>query len=120
MRKNNIRANLDRTIEQLYDKATSAVQMKSSIGEWFRTAVGVRQECLLSPIIFNIFLEWIMSYALERRDRKVSTFGRIIAPLRFAVDTDALAEEEHEQEALAENLDKTKGIKQRSVLKRPN
>ena len=48
MRKYNIRANLVRTFEQLYDKATSAVKMKSSIGEWFRTTVGVRQWCLLT------------------------------------------------------------------------
>ena len=55
MRKYNINANLVRTTEQLYDKATSAVQMNGSIGEWSRTAVGVRQGCLLSPTIFNIF-----------------------------------------------------------------
>ena len=35
--------NVVRTIEQLDDKATSAVQMNGSIGEWFRTTVGVRQ-----------------------------------------------------------------------------
>ena len=61
MRKYNISANLVRTIEQLYDKATSAVQMNGSIGEWFRTTVGVRQGCLLSPTLFNIFPERIMS-----------------------------------------------------------
>ena len=55
MRKYNISANLVRTIEQLYDKATSAVQMNGSIGEWYRTTVGVRQGCLLSPTLFNIF-----------------------------------------------------------------
>ena len=55
MRKYNISANLVRTIEQLYDMATSAVQMSGSMGEWFRTTVQVRQECLLSPILVNIF-----------------------------------------------------------------
>ena len=55
MQKYNISANLVRTIEQLYDKATSAVQMNGSIGKWFRTTVGVRQGCLLSPTLFNIF-----------------------------------------------------------------
>ena len=61
MRKYNISANLVRTIEQLYDKATSAVQINGNIGEWFRTTIGVRQGCLLSPTFFNIFLERIMS-----------------------------------------------------------
>ena len=107
MRKYNINANLVCTIEQLYDKATSAVQMNGSIGEWFRTTVGVRQGCLLSPNLFNIFLERIMSDAVEEHDGKVSIGGRNITNLRFADDIDALAEEEQELEALVESLDKT-------------
>ena len=107
MRKYNISANLVRTIEQLYDKATSAVQMNGSIEEWFRTTVGVRQGCLLSPTLFNIFLERIMSDALEEHDGKVSLGGRNITNLRFADDIDALAEEEQELEALVESLGKT-------------
>ena len=104
MRKYNISANLVRTIEQLYDKATSAVQMNGSIGEWFRTTVGVRQGCLLSPTLFNIYLERIMSDALEKHEGKVSIGGR---NLRFADDIDALAKEEQELKALVESLDKT-------------
>ena len=107
MRKYNISANLVRTIEQLHDKATSAVQMNGSIGEWFRTTVGVRQGCLLSPTLFNIFLERIMSDALEEHDGNDSIGGRNIIKLRFADDIDALAEEEQELEALVESLDKT-------------
>ena len=107
MRKYNTNGNLVRTIEQLYDKATSAVQMNGSIGEWFRTTVGVRQGCLLSPTLFNIFLERTMSDALEEHDGKVSIGGRNITNLRFADDIDALAEEEQELEVLVESLDKT-------------
>ena len=99
MWKYNVSANLVRTIEQLYDKATSAVQMNGSIGEWFRTTVRVWQGCLLSLTLFNIFLERIMSDALEEHDGKVSIGGRNITNLRFADDIDALAEEEQEQEA---------------------
>ena len=94
MRKSNISANLVRTTEQLCDKATSAVQKNVSIGEWFRTTVGVRQGCLLSPTLFNIFLKRIMSDALEEYDGKVSIGGRDVTSLRFADDIDALAEEE--------------------------
>ena len=90
MGKYNISANLVLTTEQLYDKATSAVQMNDSIGEWFRTTVGVRQGCLLSPTLFNIFLEWIMSDALEEHDGKVSIGGRKITNLWFVDDIDAL------------------------------
>ena len=107
MRKYNISANLVCTIKQLYDKATSAVQMNVSIGEWFRTTVGVRQGCLLSPTLFNIFLGRTMSDALEEHDGKVNIVGRNITNLRFADDRDALAEKEQELEALVKSLDKT-------------
>ena len=81
--------------------------MNGSIGEWFRTIVGVSRICLLSPTLFNIFLERIMSDALEEYDGKVSIGGRDITNLRFADDIDALAEEEQELEALVESPDKT-------------
>ena len=61
----------------------------------------------LIPTLFNIFLERIMSDALEEHDGKVSIGGRNITNLPFADDIDALAEEEQELEALVESLDKT-------------
>ena len=65
MRQYNINANLIRTIQNLYDKATSAVYLNTNIGDWFRTTVGVRQGCVLSPTLFNIFLKRIMTDALN-------------------------------------------------------
>ena len=91
---------------QIYN-AISAVHMNGSTGEWFRTTVGVRQGCLLSPTLFKIFLERIMSDALEVYVGKVSIGRRTITNLRFADGIDALAEEEQELEALVESLDKT-------------
>ena len=57
MKMYNISTNLIRVIKNVYDKATSAVFFNSSIGDWFRTTVGVRQGCLLSPNLLDIFLE---------------------------------------------------------------
>ena len=41
--------NLIRVNKNLYNKATMAVVFNSSIGDWFRTTVAIRQGCLLSP-----------------------------------------------------------------------
>ena len=75
-----------------------------------------------SVTLVNIFLERIMSDALEEHDGKVSIGGRNITNLRFADDMDALAEEEQELEALVESLDKTCTRYEvwRSVRRRPN
>ena len=64
MKKYNISTNLIQVIKNLYNKSTSAVLFNSSIGDWFRITVRVRQGCLLSSTLFNIFLERIMTDAL--------------------------------------------------------
>ena len=75
MQKQNISAN-----------ATVAVQMNSNMGEWVRTIVDVRKGYLSSHTFFNIFLERIMSVALEEHDGQVNIGGRNITNLRFADD----------------------------------
>ena len=106
MKKYNISINLIQVIKNLYNKAISAVLFNGSIGDWFRTTVGVRQGCLFSPTLFNIFLERIMTHALEGHEGTVSIGGRTITNLRFADDIDGLAGEEEELANLVERFDK--------------
>ena len=94
MKKYNISTNRIQVIKNLYNKATSAVLFNSSIGDWFGATVGVRQGCLLSPNLFDIFLERIMTDALENHEGTVSIGGRTITNLHFADDTDDLAGQE--------------------------
>ncbi|WP_419592680.1 hypothetical protein, partial [Thiolapillus sp.] len=66
-----ISTNPIQVIKNLYNKASGAVLFNGSIGDWFRTTVGVRQGCLLSPTLFNIFLKRIMTDALEDHEGTV-------------------------------------------------
>ena len=101
-----ISTNFIQVIKNLFNKATSAVLFNGSIGDWFRTTIGVRQGCLLSPTLFNIFLERIMTDALEDHEGTVSSGGRIITNLCFADDIDGLAGEEEELANVVKRLDK--------------
>ena len=65
--------------------------------KWFRT-VRVRKECLLSPTLFIILIEQILSDALEEHAGKFSISSRNFSNLQFADDIDAVAETEQEQE----------------------
>ena len=85
MKKYNISTNLIQVIKNLYNKATSAVLFN-------------RQGCLLSPTLFNIFLEMIMIDALEDHEGTVSIGGRTITNLRFADDIYGPAGEKEELE----------------------
>ena len=103
----NINGNIIKLIKNLYNKATSAVYLNNSIGDWFKTTVGVRQGCFLSPTLFNIFLERIMEDALEGHEGTVSIGGRSVTNLWFADDIDGLAGKEEELVNLVECLDST-------------
>ena len=93
MRKFNTNASIIRAIENLYDKAQSAVLFNGSTGEWFRTTVGVRQGCLLPPTLFNILLERIMCEVLDDHEGSVSIGGCLITNFSFADDIVVNAEE---------------------------
>ncbi|KAK3767206.1 hypothetical protein RRG08_018076 [Elysia crispata] len=92
------------TIKELYANATSAVLIQDTVGERFRTSVGVQQGCLLSPTLFNIFLERITTDAMKDLSGTVSIGGRTITNLKFADDIDGLAEKE-ELASLVKQLD---------------
>ena len=107
MRKYNTIASIIRAIGNLYDKAQSVVLFNGSTEEWFRTTVGVRQGCLLSPTIFNIFLERIMCESLDDHEGSVNIGGRLITNFRFADDIVVNAEEEEEAGVLVDRFDRT-------------
>ena len=105
MKRNDNSTNIVRVTKNLYDKSTSAVLFNSGIGDWFRTTIGVRQGCLLSLTLFNIFLDRIMTDALEDHEDTVSIGDRTLTNLCFADNIDGLAGEE-ELANFVECLDK--------------
>ena len=91
-------------IRSLYDSTNSSVLLTNQIGPTFCTKVGVRQGCLLSPQLFNIFLERIMHITLKNHESTIKIGGRPISNLRFADDIDLLAGSE--LQSLTDSLEK--------------
>ena len=77
---------LVQTIQALYVNTSSAVLLNSQQWEFLRTIVGVHQGCLLSPILFNFFLEKIMQETLHHHHTSILIGGRPICNLQFADD----------------------------------
>ena len=91
MKKFNIRKHLTELIKELYEKAVIKVMTgNGQFSEWFKTSVGVRQDCILFLILFNVFLERIMLDTLEGFDG-----GMKFSNLRFTDIIDLLEGEEN-------------------------
>ena len=69
-----------------------------------KTGKGVRQDCILSPCLFNFYAEYIMRNAgLEEAQALIKIVGRNINNLRYTDDTTLMAEREEELEPLDES-----------------
>ena len=63
--------------------------------DWFQTEKGVRQGCILSPCLFDLYAEYIMrNVGLEKAQAGIKIAGRNINNLRYADDTTLMAESE--------------------------
>ena len=73
--------------------------------DWFKIGEGVRQGCVLSPYLFNLYAEYIMWNArLEEAQAGIKIAGRNINNLRYADDTTLMAESEEELRSLLMNV----------------
>ena len=68
---------------------------------WFQIGKGVRQGCILSPCLFNLYAEHIMRNAgLKETQAGIKISGRNINNFRHADDTILMAESEEELKSL--------------------
>ena len=69
--------------------------------DWLQIGKGVRQGCILSPCLFNLYAEYIMRNAgLEETQAGIKIARRNINNLRYVDDTTLMAESEDELKSL--------------------
>ena len=63
--------------------------------DWFKIGKGIRQGCVLSPCLFNLYAEYIMQNAgLDEAQAGIKIARRNINNLRYADDTTLMTESE--------------------------
>ena len=69
--------------------------------DWFQIGKGVRQVCILSPCLFNLYAEHsTRNTGLDEAQAGIKIAGRNINNLRYADDTTLMAESEEELKSL--------------------
>ena len=88
-------------MRNLYEGQETTVRTGHGPTDWFQIGKGVRQGCILSPCLFNLYAEYIMRNAgLEEAQAEIKIAGRNINNLRYADDTTLKAESEEELKSL--------------------
>ena len=88
-------------LRNLYAGQEATVRIGHRTTDWFQIGEGVRQGCILSPCLFNLYTEYIMRRAgLDEAQAGIKIAGRIISNLRYADDTTLTAESQEELKRL--------------------
>ena len=88
-------------LRNLYAGQEAKVRTRHEATDWIQIGKGVRQACILSSCLFNLYAEYIMRNAwLEEAQVGIKIAGRNINDLRYADDTTLMAESEEELKSL--------------------
>ena len=72
-------------LRNLYAGQEATVRTGHGTTEWFQVGKGVRQGCILSTCLFNLYAEYIMRNArLEEAQARIKIAGRNITNYRYA------------------------------------
>lgn len=94
-------------LRRLYEDGSAAVRVDDTLMDKFKVEAGVRQGCILSPLLFNTYTEYIMRIVLDGWDKGISVGGRMINNLRYADDTTLLANTREDMENILSRLETT-------------
>ena len=79
----------------MYAGQEATVSIRHGTTDWFETGKGIRQGCILSPCLFNLYAEYIMQNArLDEAQAGIKIAGENINNLRYADDNTLMAESE--------------------------
>ena len=88
-------------LRNLYAGQEATVRIGHGTTGWFQIGKGVRQGCIFSPCLFDLYEEYIMRNAeLEEEEAGIKIAGRNINNLRYADDTTLMAKSEEELKSL--------------------
>ena len=75
-------------LRNLYAGQEATVRTGHGTTDWFQIGKGVRQGCILTPCLFNLYAYYIMRNAgLEEAQAGIKIVGRNINNLRYAGNT---------------------------------
>ena len=75
-------------LRNLYAGQEATVRTEHGTADWFQIGKGVRQGCILSPCLFNLYAEYIMQNSrLDDEQAAIKIAGWNINNLRYADDT---------------------------------
>lgn len=79
-------------IKNLYWNQTAQVDINGELTDSIIISRGVRQGCILSPLLFNIYSEQIFQESISNVRRGIYISGMFVNNIRYADDTALIAD----------------------------
>ena len=57
-------------MQSFYIDSWACVRMENNVSEWFQVHVGLRQSCVMSPWLFNVYMDGVVREVNVRELRK--------------------------------------------------
>ena len=111
-------------LRNLYTDQEATIRIRHGTTDWLQIGKGVHQGCILSPCLRNLYAEYIRRNAgLDEAQAGIKIAGRNINNLRYADDTNLMAESKEELKShlmkVKEESEKTQHSKMKIMASGP-
>ena len=107
-------------LRNLYAGQEATVKTGHGTRDWFQIGKGVCQGCILSPCLFNLYVQYIMrNVELDEAQAGIKTAWRNINNLRYIDDTTLMAESKEEIKSFLKLKEENEKASLKLIIQKP-
>ncbi len=91
-------------VKSLYNNVMCSVRLKGFLSEWFDVNVGLKQGCLISPGLFNLYIN-DLAFKIKELNKGITLNNENVSLLMYADDIVLISENERDLQLMLDTLE---------------